>query len=131
MATGTKQTGAILRTGWAARRKVGAVPVSIALPFLKSLPDDRQECSHRDKTILIIEDDTAFAKALLDYTRKNAYKGLVAVRGDEGLAWPGSTGPGILLDIQLPVKSGWEVMEELKNDPSTRHIPVHIMSSLK
>jgi CheY-like chemotaxis protein len=38
---------------------------------------------------------------------------------------------GILLDIQLPVKSGWQVMDELKNDLQTRHIPVHIMSSFK
>ncbi len=37
----------------------------------------------------------------------------------------------ILLDIQLPVKDGWEVMEELKSNPSTRHIPVHIMSSME
>jgi len=36
---------------------------------------------------------------------------------------------GILLDVQLPVRSGWEVMEELKSDPSTRPIPVHMMSS--
>jgi CheY-like chemotaxis protein len=38
---------------------------------------------------------------------------------------------GVLLDIQLPVKSGWEVMEELKSNAMTRHIPVHIMSSHK
>ena len=38
---------------------------------------------------------------------------------------------GILLDIQLPVRNGWEVMEELKKDPATRHIPVHIMSSFE
>ena len=38
---------------------------------------------------------------------------------------------GILLDIQLPVKCGWEVMDELKSNPATRHIPVHIMSSLE
>src|SRR5690606_6589037 len=37
----------------------------------------------------------------------------------------------ILLDIQLPVKNGWEVMDELKKNPKTRHIPVHIMSSLQ
>ncbi|ULT41107.1 hypothetical protein KRR40_41510 [Niabella defluvii] len=37
----------------------------------------------------------------------------------------------ILLDIQLPVKDGWQVMDEIKTNPRTRHIPVHIMSSLE
>jgi signal transduction histidine kinase/DNA-binding response OmpR family regulator len=96
----------------------------------ESLPDDRNQTKTEDKTILIIEDDTAFAKALLDYTHQKGYKGLVAVRGDEGIALAQQYKPvGILLDIQLPVKDGWEVMEELKSNPSTRHIPVHMMSS--
>src|SRR5690606_17653953 len=82
-----------------------------------------------DKVILIIEDDTGFARSLLDYTRQNGYKGIVAVRGDEGVTLARQFRPaGILLDIQLPVKSGWGVMEELKSDPATRPIPVHVMS---
>jgi CheY-like chemotaxis protein len=52
------------------------------------------------------------------------------VRGDEGITLAKELVPlGILLDIQLPIRSGWEVMTELKEDPKTRHIPVHIMSS--
>ena len=70
-----------------------------------------------DKVILIIEDDTAFAKSLLDFTRQKNYKGIVAVRGDEGIELAKKYHPnGILLDIQLPVKSGWEVMDELKSN---------------
>ena len=47
-------------------------------------------------------------------------------------AWPEDIQPtGILLDIQLPVKNGWEVMDELKKDPQTRLIPVHIISSFE
>ncbi|HEX2533119.1 MAG TPA: response regulator, partial [Chitinophagaceae bacterium] len=66
----------------------------------------------------------------LEYTRSSGYKGVVAVRGDEGLALARQYLPvGILLDIQLPVQDGWEVMEALKNHPETRSIPVHIMSS--
>lgn len=96
----------------------------------ESIPDDRNDIRDDDKIILIIEDDVNFAKALLDFTRKQGYKGLVAVRGDEGITLAKTYSPvGILLDIQLPVKSGWDVMEELKGDPATRHIPVHIMSS--
>lgn len=95
-----------------------------------SIPDDRTNVSKDDKVLLIIEDDTAFAKSLLDYTRQKGYKGIVAVRGDEGIELANQFTPiGILLDIQLPVKSGWEVMEELKRNPATRPIPVHMMSS--
>lgn len=98
----------------------------------QEIPDDRESITEHDKTILIIEDDTNFAKALLNYTRKTGYKGLVAVRGDEGIEMATQYNPlAILLDIQLPVKDGWEVMEELKSNASTRHIPVHIMSSLE
>jgi len=93
--------------------------------------DDRDHITAEDKCILIIEDDTFFAKTLLDFTRKRAYKGLVAVRGDVGIEMAQKYNPlAILLDIQLPVKDGWQVMDELKSNPLTRHIPVHIMSSL-
>lgn len=93
--------------------------------------DDRDNIGESDKVILIIEDDTAFAKTLLDFTRKRNYKGVVAVRGDVGIAMANQYNPlAILLDIQLPIKDGWQVMEELKSNPVTRPIPVHIMSSL-
>jgi signal transduction histidine kinase/DNA-binding response OmpR family regulator len=96
----------------------------------ESLPDDRNEIGPQDKIILIIEDDTSFAKALSDFAHQKGYKALMAVRGDEGIALAQKFRPvGILLDIQLPVKDGWEVMEELKSNSATRHIPVHIMSS--
>jgi signal transduction histidine kinase/CheY-like chemotaxis protein/CHASE3 domain sensor protein len=95
-----------------------------------AMPDDRKNIVTGDKVLLIIEDDTAFAKSLLDYTRQKGYKGIVAVRGDEGIQLAAEFLPlGILLDIQLPVKNGWEVMEELKRNPVTRPIPVHMMSS--
>lgn len=94
------------------------------------IPDDRDSVQPGDKVILIVEDDTGFAKALLDYSRSKGYKGVVAVSGDEGIRLAGLHNPiGILLDIQLPVKDGWEVMDELKSSPQTKHIPVHIMSS--
>ncbi|MGN8058857.1 response regulator [Pedobacter sp. 22163] len=98
----------------------------------QEIEDDRDNILPDDKVILIIEDDTPFAKTLLDFTRKRNYKGLVAVRGDAGIEMAKTFKPlAILLDIQLPVKDGWQVMEELKSDPSTRPIPVHIMSSLQ
>lgn len=96
----------------------------------QDVPDDRAEIGNGEESILIIEDDTTFARTLLDFTRKKGYKGIVAVRGDQGIELAKKYKPtGILLDIQLPVKSGWEVMDELKKDNVTRHIPVHIISS--
>jgi signal transduction histidine kinase/DNA-binding response OmpR family regulator/CHASE3 domain sensor protein/HAMP domain-containing protein len=96
----------------------------------ENIPDDRKHVERGDKVILIVEDDVNFAKSLLEYTRKRGYKGIVAVRGDEGIELARQYMPmGILLDIQLPVVSGWDVMAELKDDPHTRSIPVHIMSS--
>lgn len=95
-----------------------------------AVSDDRQEVSTEDKTILIIDDDVNFAKSLLEFTHKRGYKGIVAVRGDEGLELAKEYRPsGILLDLELPIMNGWEVMEKLKSDPATQHIPVHIMSS--
>ena len=94
------------------------------------VPDDRENINPHDKVILIVEDDTGFARSLLDYTRTKGYKGIIAVRGDEGVELARKFRPlGILLDVQLPVKSGWDVMEELKADRETKPIPVHMMSS--
>ncbi|MES2544568.1 MAG: response regulator [Bacteroidota bacterium] len=98
----------------------------------ESVPDDRDEIREGDKIMLIVEDDRPFAKALLEYSRERGYRGIVTVRGDEAYNLAIHYKPvAVLLDIQLPIKSGWEVLEELKSNAITRHIPVHIMSSHK
>src|SRR5690606_41039162 len=80
--------------------------------------------------LIMSKDDTSFSKFLLFFTKKKGYKGLVAVRGDQGIEMAFRYNPqAILLDLQLPVKDGWQVMKELKENPKTRHIPVHMMSS--
>lgn len=98
-----------------------------------SIPDaieDDRDTIGNEKCILIVEDDIHFAQSLLEFSRKKGYKGIVAVRGDYALPLAKKYKPtGVLLDIELPVKSGWEAMDELKKDSETRHIPVHIMSS--
>ncbi|HVS96973.1 MAG TPA: response regulator, partial [Puia sp.] len=96
------------------------------------IPDDRGQWQQGDKVLLIVEDDTFFAQSLLDFSRKKGYKGIVAVSGDTAIRMARLYQPlGILLDIQLPVKNGWEVMDELKKDPQLRSIPVHIVSSFE
>lgn len=108
-------------------------PQRFVVPLIpQDVADDREAIKAGDKIILIVEDDTPFAKSLLQFTRKSGYKGIVAVRGDDGIALAQQYLPNaILLDIQLPIKDGWEVMEELKANSLTRHIPVHIMSSME
>jgi len=94
--------------------------------------DDRENIQQADKVLLIVEDDIGFARALLDFARQKGYKGVITVRGDEAMSMAKLYHPvGILLDIQLPVKDGLSVMEELKSDMRTRHIPVHTMSSFE
>ncbi len=112
------------------------VPASESKPDVifapESIADDRDQVQKGDKVILIVEDDTYFAQTLISYARKNGYKALVAQRGDYGLHLAMQYHPtAILLDIKLPVKSGWQVMDELKANAATRHIPVHMMSSMQ
>ena len=128
--TGDATYGNVMRE---VRRESGHLtPVFTLSDAPPEIPDDRNGLQPDDKVLLIVEDDTFFAQGLLDFSRKKGYKGVVAVSGDTALRMARQYRPtGILLDIQLPVKNGWEVMEELKKDPHTRPIPVHIISSFE
>src|SRR5262249_1825348 len=78
---------------------------------------------------LIVEDDANFASVLLDRARASGFKGLVATRADVALSMVRQYKPhAITLDLHLPDGEGWQVMEHLKNDPTTRHIPVHMIT---
>ncbi|MCR6718990.1 MAG: CHASE3 domain-containing protein [Chitinophagaceae bacterium] len=104
--------------------------VSAHIP--QALDDDRDQIEPGDKVLFIVEDDTNFAKALIDFSRGKGYRVLHVVRGDEVLEHAIQYQPvGILLDIQLPVKDGLSVLDELKQHIRTRHIPVHILSSFE
>ncbi|PMB34600.1 hypothetical protein CEN47_09530, partial [Fischerella thermalis CCMEE 5319] len=79
--------------------------------------------------LLIVEDDTKFARILLDMVRQNEFKGIVAHSGNTGLALAQEYQPSaIILDIRLPGMDGWAVLDRLKHDANTRHIPVHVMT---
>ncbi len=93
------------------------------------LEDDRATIETGDRTLLIVEDDLNFARILLDLARQQGFKGLVASRGDRGLVMARELKPtAIMLDINLPVMDGWTILDRLKRDPATRHIPIHMMS---
>ncbi|AFZ16358.1 HAMP domain-containing protein [Allocoleopsis franciscana] len=94
-----------------------------------SIADDRENIQPDDRVLLIIEDDLKFARILLDMAREQGFKVLVAARSDIGLAMAREYQPdAITLDIQLPGMDGWMVLDRLKHDPNTRHIPVHILT---
>ncbi|MCL1469415.1 HAMP domain-containing protein, partial [Argonema antarcticum] len=94
-----------------------------------SLVDDRGDIQPGDIVLLIVEDDINFARILLDMARQQGFKVLVALRSETGLSMAREYKPNALvLDIMLPTMDGWTVLDRLKHDPSTRHIPVHIIS---
>lgn len=94
------------------------------------LEDDRATVRPEDKSILIIEDDPHFARILRDHARELGFKALVASDGETGLHFADFHSPSaIILDIGLPGMDGWTVMERLKADSATRHIPVHFISA--
>jgi HAMP domain-containing protein/CheY-like chemotaxis protein len=100
---------------------------SVLLP--SEVRDDRDEISEGDRVVLIIEDDADLAKTELEVARERGFKGIVALRGDAGLALAHEFKPdAIILDMRLPVMDGWTVLDHLKHHPETRHIPVHIVS---
>jgi len=91
--------------------------------------DDRNEIQDGDRAVLIVEDDVNFAKILLELAREKGFKGLVATSANVALALAYKYAPvAITLDIRLPDRDGWTVLDRLKHDPKTRHIPVHIIT---
>ncbi|TWX73507.1 PAS domain S-box protein [Colwellia sp. C1TZA3] len=83
-----------------------------------------------EKVMLIIEDDPIFAKILYQKCQDQGFRTLVALTGESGLEIASSHQPNaIILDIKLPGIDGWSVLENLKGDINTRHIPVHIVSA--
>jgi len=94
--------------------------------------DDRNQIAHGDQAVLIVEDDPAFAAILLAQTRSRGMKGIVTVNGEPVLSLAREYLPiAILLDLDLPDMDGFIVLDRLKRDPATRHIPVHVMSSMR
>ncbi len=92
--------------------------------------DDRAFIHSGDPVALIVENDLGFARFLLDVARAKGFKGVVTSLGASGLALTHDHKPDvILLDIHLPDMQGWRVMERLKNDLATRHIPICMIST--
>lgn len=93
------------------------------------VPDDRKAIGSEDRVLLIIEDDRAFATTLMKISRKRGYKCLVAGDGKSGLLLAAEQPvTAIILDLRLPDIDGMTVLDQLKHNLKTRHIPVHIIT---
>ena len=96
------------------------------------IDDDRDQIEEGDRSVLIVENDQNFAKVLLDMARDKGYKGVVELDGEAGLRAAREVRPdAITLDIDMPGMDGLEVLDRLKRDPETRHVPVHIISGVE
>ncbi|KIG10164.1 response regulator [Caballeronia concitans] len=99
-------------------------------PEAQGIDDDRANRQRPDRVILVIEDDRRFAHILYDLAHELDFDCVHAASATQGVELARSMQPnGILLDIGLPDQSGLTVLEWLKHDPLTRHIPIHIVSA--
>ena len=107
------------------------LPAPAAPPLARSVPDDYESLEPDDRVLLVIEDDLTFAATLLEMARQSGFKGVVATAGGQALELARAVKPdAITLDLRLPDIDGWVLLDRLKHDPATRHIPVHVISGL-
>ena len=91
--------------------------------------DDRDAITAGEPSLLVVEDDPGYAQILRDHARSLGFKVLVAGRGADAIRLVREYKPSaITLDIFLPDMLGWTVLARLKQDPSTRHIPVQVVT---
>jgi CheY-like chemotaxis protein len=103
--------------------------VSIGDPSIERVEDDRHNLQSDDAILLIVEDDPHYARVLRDLARDLHFKVLVALKGSEALALTREYRPtAVSLDVFLPDMLGWTVLNHLKQDPATRHIPVQMLT---
>ncbi|MGA7439571.1 MAG: response regulator [Luteibacter sp.] len=107
-----------------------AVKSRAPAPVVPAVADDRASRQRPGRLILVVEDDVIFARALVELAHELDFDCIVASTADEALMLAVAHSPsGVLLDIGLPDVSGLSVLERLKRDPATRHIPVHVVSA--
>lgn len=86
--------------------------------------------ANSNRTILIVEDDINFADILKGFAEDYGFKVTLAHDGANGIKLAQEILPdAVILDVMLPISDGWEVLKALKNDASTKHIPIHMMSA--
>ena len=111
-----------------AQRAKAAPHVPVALS--RRVDDDRDALSNTKRILLVVEDDETFAGILRDLSREMGFQSLVAGNAEEALDLAKRHMPSaIVLDLGLPDQSGLSVLDRLKRDVDTRHIPIHVVSA--
>ncbi len=116
------------------RRQVSGTPQSKppnkTPPHVPTIADDRGDVAAGGRAILIIEDDLNFARVLNELAHELDFKAIVANTAEEGFQLAERYRPtAIVLDVGLPDRSGLTVLDSLKHNGATRHIPVHVVSA--
>ena len=112
-----------------------AAPVKIVVPERPSVKpspvrDDRENLDGKRHLLLVVEDDVAFADVVTKIARDADFHLLVAHSAEDGIRLAREYVPhAIILDIGLPDHSGLSVLDRLKRDAATRHVPVHVVSA--
>jgi CheY-like chemotaxis protein/CHASE3 domain sensor protein len=110
-------------------RALKVEPMVVIVPPLP-FEDDRHKIDKGVKLLLVVEDDSNFSKILYDLGHELQYQCIVAQTADEGIKAAEEFLPqAIILDMNLPDRSGLVVIDHLKMNPKTRHIPIHIVSA--
>lgn len=105
-------------------------PAPTASTPRRAVADDRETLSGDSRVILIVEDDPAFARILADIAHETGFECLIADTADEGALLARQYLPqAVILDMHLPDHTGLSVLDRIKRDTRTRHIPVHIVSA--
>jgi len=105
------------------------LPVLAVAKSEEIVPDDRENVKAGDNVLLIVDDDPHYARVLLGLAHDKGFKAIVANRGQAALSLAREYLPSaITLDVFLPDMLGWTVLNNLKLDPTTRHIPVQMLS---
>jgi signal transduction histidine kinase/DNA-binding response OmpR family regulator/CHASE3 domain sensor protein len=104
-------------------------PVSRPRRAVQPVSDDREKLGPSGRVILIVEDDARYAETLATLAREQNFQCLITTSAEEALELARNYLPSaVLLDVGLPDGSGLFVLERLKHDGRTRHIPVHVVS---
>jgi CheY-like chemotaxis protein/HAMP domain-containing protein len=104
--------------------------VEIAAPA-RMITDDYESIVPGDRVLLVVEDDLGFAMTILEMARDAGFKGVVANTGAQAIELARVVKPdAITLDLRLPDVDGWVLLDRLKHDAATRHIPIHVLSGL-
>ncbi len=107
-----------------------AEPVEALRALSAPLVDDRDMVGPQDRVLLVVDNDQAFSGVMADLAHDHGYKVLTTAFGAAALALARERQPdAITLDISLPDFDGWRVLDRLKHDLDTRHIPVFVITT--